>query len=360
MGKSGRGDELTPGEARRLALAAQGLIRPHGPATAGARAIRNLFDLVGVVQIDSVNVLARAHYLPGFSRFGPYPTDALDSHVHTDRKAFKYWAHEASLVPVQWQPLFRWRAERALAGEGIWPGIARFARDRPGYLRDVLAQVTQRGPLAASDLAPPAAEVLPGVGTGGPAGPAGGGGPAVPAAPRTSWWGWVEAGALTKVRVRGWPAPAYVLPGTPVPRGARVRALLSPFDPLVWERSRTRRLFGMDLVLEIYTPAPKRRFGYYVLPFLLDEELVARVDLKADRRARVLRVPAAWDEATETGRGSPPAETAAALATELRTLARWLELDGIEVEPRGSLAGALARELGSRSVSGTSSERSAV
>ncbi|OHV46723.1 hypothetical protein BBK14_00080 [Parafrankia soli] len=117
MGKSGRGDELTPGEVRRLALAAQGLIRPHGPAPAGARAIRNLFDLVGVVQIDSANVLARAHYLPGFSRFGPYPTNALDSHVHTDRKAFEYWAHEASLVPVQWQPLFRWRAERALATE---------------------------------------------------------------------------------------------------------------------------------------------------------------------------------------------------------------------------------------------------
>ncbi|CAJ64931.1 conserved hypothetical protein [Frankia alni ACN14a] len=351
---------LTGSQARRAALAAQGLARPRPTGRLDRRHLRALFAQVGVVQIDSVNVLARAHYLPGWSRLGPYSREMFDRLVRVERYAYEYWAHEASLVPVAWEPLLRWRAAAALAGDGMWRGIAAFGRERADYVADALAQVRDRGPLAAADLAEPGRggggwwgwadgkrameylmwtgqlcvagrrpsferlydlpeRVIPPAVLGLPTpdphdavrillghaadrlGVATAGDladyfrlPAAVARPRLAEL--VENGELVEVGVVGWSARAYARPGLTVARRAAGRALLSPFDPLVWERARTRRLFGMDVVLELYTPAPKRRYGYYVLPFLLGDRLAARVDLKADRAARVLRVAAAWHE----------------------------------------------------------------
>jgi len=386
-----------------VALAAQGFARARPADPTGRARLRGLFDRVGIIQIDSVNTLARAHYLPGWSRLGAYRRDDLDRYVHTDRRAFEYWAHEACYVPVDWQPLLRWRAARAAAGDGIWGGVAAFARERADYVRAVYERVSAEGPLAAADLAEPGAtrsgswwgwteskraleflmwsgqlcvagrrgnferlydrpeRVLPARVLAMPTpdedtalrellrhaadrlGVATGGDladyfrlPAALARPRLAEL--VEAGELVAVTVEGWRAPAYLRPGQAVPRRVEARALLSPFDPLVWERSRTQRLFGMDLVLEIYTPAARRRYGYYVLPFLLGDRLVARVDLKADRKAGVLRVPAAWIEPAAAeppgpGRGA----VAAALRAELEALADWLGLDQVSSDGRGDL-----------------------
>jgi len=149
----------------------------------------------------------------------------------------------------------------------------------------------------------------------------------------------VEAGELEQVQVRGWDRPAYRMPGARVPRRVAGRALLCPFDPLVWERARTERIFGFHYRIEIYVPEPKRQYGYYVFPFLLDGELVARVDVKADRAAGVLRVPGAFSE-----EGADIPRVAAELAAELQLMAGWLGLDGVEVGERGDLAAPLRRQ----------------
>jgi uncharacterized protein YcaQ len=160
-------DRLSGAQARRLALAAQGFSRPRPPAGSrmDRRQLRWLFDRVGVLQIDSVNVLSRSHYLPGWSRLGGYARPALDDYVHRHRHAYEYWAHEASFVPIAWEPLLRWRAAAALAGDGMWKGLARFGRERADYVAKVLAEVADDGPVTASRLSEP--------GRG-----------------RGSWWGW--------------------------------------------------------------------------------------------------------------------------------------------------------------------------
>ena len=397
---------LTNAQARRIALAAQGFgyPRPQGPV--GVRQLTALINRLGVVQIDSVNVLARAHYLPAFSRLGPYPSGLLDHLAYAPRRRllFEYWAHEASLIPLSLQPCLRWRMERAQDGQGIYGGLAKFAKENAGFIAGVLAEVEERGPIAASELA------LGGKGAGG-------------------WWGWsegkraleflfwcgalttalrrptfervydlpervlprpvldtptppadvaqrrlvrhaaralgiatasdlrdffrldaldtrarlaelVEAGDLLPVAVEGWKRPAFLDPAARRPRRIDACALLSPFDPLVWERERTARLFGFRLRLEIYTPAHKRVHGYYVLPFLLGENLVARVDLKAERAAGCLHVLAAHAEP-----GRAPAEIAPPLLGELHAMAAWLGLDHLVVGNRGDLATVLARAL---------------
>ncbi len=368
-----------------MALAAQGLGRR--PATAGPRRLLALVDRLQLLQIDSVNIVVRSHYLPAFSRLGPYDRAVLDKLAYDQHLLFEAWAHEASLLPVSTEPLLRWRK-----------GVDRSRRPEPPRLvEEVRRRIGAEGPLAASDLGGP--------GTG-------------------SWWGWSEAkravewlfaggelmvagrrrsfervydlpervlpaevlatptppedearralltaaatalgpatasdladyfrmrmpgarpriaelvedGTLLPVTVEGWSAPAYVRPQTLVPHRIQARALLSPFDPVVWERSRAERLFGFRYRIEIYTPRSKRIHGYYVLPFLLGDQLVARVDVKADRANGRLLVPGVSFEPTMRG-GPSPDEVREALARELDLLARWLglaEVDRLPVHP---------------------------
>jgi uncharacterized protein YcaQ len=395
--------------ARRIALGAQGFARrrPDGPPT--AKQIRELVGRLGVLQLDSVNVFARAHYMPVFSRLGPYDRTVLDRLAgHTrgriNRRLVEYWAHEAALIPIERHPLFRWRM--ASAHEDAWGRMSRLAAEAPEVIEEAFALVAARGPIRASDtgaVRPPPRpghmwnwhegkvaleylfwsgrlmaarrinferlydipeRVLP---------------PEILAAPTPSREDaqreltriaaaalgiatepdlgdyfrlpradskarvaeLAAAGELTPVRVRGWSAPAYLWPAARRPRRIQARALLSPFDPLVWFRPRTERLFGFRYRIEIYTPAEKRIHGYYVLPFLLGDALVARVDLKSDRQRGVLLVQGAYAEpAVDT------AHVATELAQELGQVAAWLNLEhGVEVRLNGDLAPALSAAL---------------
>jgi uncharacterized protein len=410
-------ERLTRSQARRVALAAQGFAapRPAGPVT--VRHLQPVLDRVAVLQIDSVNVFCRSHYLPLFSRLGPYDRALLDRvSAKAPRRLVEYWAHEASFIAPETHRLLRFRMARA--HDEAWGGMIRAARDRPEVLDAVRAEVAARGPLTAAEieraLAPSprrertgwgwnwsdtkrAVEFLFWAGEISSAGrttqferrydltgrvlPA-----AVATAPdpdpadavrelvrisaracgvaterglrdyfrlrpqqaRPAIAELVEAGELLPVEVAGWSRPAYVDAAARRPRWVRARALLSPFDSLIWERERAEDLFGFRYRIEIYTPASRRVHGYYVLPFLLGEELVARVDLKSDRDpAGVgrLRVRAAWSEPA-VGPGTPRhGEVAAELAEELALTAAWLGLDGVVVEPRGDLAPALSRSV---------------
>ncbi len=382
--------QLSLRDARRIVLAAQGFAkRSAGPATSAH--LHRALDRLGLFQIDSVNVLARAHYLPAFSRIGRYDLGELDQAAWGEkrsRRMFEYWAHEASLLPLDLHPLLRWRMARAERGEIGYPALRRFATEHRQKAQSVLDTIAAEGPLAAADFE----------------GGAGKGG----------WWAWSEskhalewlfwsgkittatrrasfqrlydlpervlpqrvlalptpdaataqrelvarsamalgvatasdlrdyfrlkpdeadhaiaaqadAGVLVPVRVEGWSQKAWMHRAAPVPRKITGAALLAPFDPLIWERNRTERLFGFRYRIEIYVPQPKRTYGYYVFPFLMDEALVARVDLKADRTAGVLvaqRISLEPDA---------PAETMARLMSELDRMAAWLKLDQVQV-----------------------------
>ncbi|MDT4976231.1 MAG: uncharacterized protein QOG98_1989 [Pseudonocardiales bacterium] len=399
---------LSAPQARRIALAAQGFADPRPTGRVDARQLRRVLARIAILQIDSVNVFCRTHYMPLFSRLGPYSRDALDKlTAHTAgpvrRELFEYWAHEASLVPVELQPLLRWRMDRA--NIDAWGGMRRVMRDNPKLVDDVIALVGEQGPIRASEtgIARPARvagqmwdwhdgkialeylfwagrvtaarrinferhydlpeRVLP---------------PEVLAVPTPSVEDaqrdlvriaaraqgvatepdlgdyfrlpradskarvaeLVDAGELVAVEVDGWRAPTYLWPAARRPRRVTARALLSPFDSLVWFRERTERLFGFRYRIEIYTPAPKRVYGYYVLPFLLGESLVARVDLKSDRQAGVLRVQGAYLED-----GADPYYVATELAEELAVTAHWLGLSEVVVMPRGDLAPDLAKAV---------------
>jgi uncharacterized protein len=395
-------ERLSAAQARRIALAAQGFADGLREKPSDGWALRKVLSRVGLLQIDSVNVLTRAHYLPLFARMGPYDPALLDrAFMQAPRRLFEYWGHEASLLPVATQPLMRWRM--ASASEDAWGGMRRVMEEHPDLVGRVLQTVAELGPISASDLAAQHGDV-----------------------PRRSgpWWDWshtkraleflfwsgqvtsarrrgferlydlpervlpravvdaptpdvadaqrelvriaaralgvaterdlrdyfrlpvadararvaelVESGELLPVAVEGWQgAQGYLDPAARIPRSVDARALVGPFDSLVWERPRAERLFGFRYRIEIYVPAPKRVHGYYVLPFLLGDTLVARVDLKADRKAGVLLVQAAHAE-----EGAPP-HTAAELAAELALMAGWLGLGGVQVVDRGDLAPAL-------------------
>jgi hypothetical protein len=408
--------ELSSSQARATALAAQGLARRRPSGRVDVRHLRRVLGDVGLLQLDSVNVLSRAHYLPPFSRLGPYPREALDrlafhrNGERTGRRAagrrqlFEYWAHEASLLPVELQPLLRWRMARV---DGLaWRSVARIGRERPRLVGWVLDQVRERGPLRASELGVPRRpnrgemwswseektalehlffagrlsaagrlnferlydlpeRVLPQAVLEAPTPPEDAAqrqlvvlaaqrlGVATEAdlgdyfrLPRADSKArvaeLVEAGELLPARVEGWAKPAFVPAGLR-PRRAPVeaRALLSPFDSLIWARERTERLFDFHYRIEIYTPAAKRRHGYYVLPFLLGDRLVARVDLKSDRAAGALLVRGAFAEPA-----GEPAAVVAGLAAELRLMAAWLGLERVRVGRKGGLARPLSRALG--------------
>ncbi len=398
-------ERLSAAGARRIALAAQGFAepRPAPGARMDWRLIGRGVQRLGLLQIDSVNVLARAHYLPLFSRLGAYPRPVLEAAAWgpKPKRLFEYWAHEASLIPVEHHPLYRWRMARAERGEGTWGRLAAFARERRPEAEAALRRIEAEGPLPASafgdkgeggwwgwsgakqalewlfwagrlttrtrtnsfervyDLPervlPSAVSAAPtpspeeahrtlllqaaqalGVATAGDLADYHRLSPA-DAAPRLAEL--VEAGALQPVRVEGWARAAFLHPAARRPRRIEAAALLAPFDPLIWERGRTERLFGVRVRLEIYTPQAKREHGYYVLPFLLGERIAARVDLKSDRASGVLRVQAAHAEP------DAPAHAAEALAAELRLIAAWLGLDEVEAAPRGDLAAALQAAL---------------
>jgi uncharacterized protein len=402
-------DRLSAAAARRIALAAQGFGRPrpaHRPP--GARQIRELVTRLGVLQLDSVNVFSRAHYMPVFSRLGPYDRSLLDRIAGHDtprptRRLVEYWAHEASLIPVENHPLFRWRM--AGVDAEAWGSIRRVIRERPNLVADTLELVASQGPIRASATGIPRPEPRPGhmwnwhdgkvaleylfftgqvVSAGRvnferlydlpervlPADVLAAPTPDPAAAqrqlvriaaaalgvgtepdlgdyfrlPRADSKArvaeLVAARELTEVEVAGWGAPAYLWPSARRPRQIEARAILSPFDSLVWFRARAERLFGFRYRIEIYVPAPKRVHGYYVLPFLLGDTLVGRVDLKSDRQNGSLLVQGAFAEP-----GVDVAHVAAELAAELRLTAAWLGLDDVVVRRRGDLAPALQRAI---------------
>jgi uncharacterized protein YcaQ len=408
--------ELSAGQARRAAIGAQGLATARPKGRADVRHLRRALDAVGIVQLDSVNVFSRSHYMPLFSRLGPYPRETLDQlTVHQNgqagrgrgrgdqRELFEYWGHEASLIPIDMQPLLRWRMARA--DDLAWAGVARVAKDEPELVKRVLALVREQGPIRASEVGSPKRErqagemwnwnsgkkaleylffagqvtaerrvnferlydlperVLPAAVLEMPTPPEDeaqrellliaarrlgvatepdlGDYFRLPRADSKARLAeLVEAGALRTVAVKGWSAPAYASADLKVPRRIRARALLTPFDSMVWARERTERLFDFRYRIEIYVPAAKRVHGYYVLPFLLGDRLVARVDLKSDRQAGVLRVFGAFAE-PRVDEGVVARE----LADELRLVAEWLGLNGVAVARKGDLATALGKAV---------------
>ncbi|MGY1714429.1 winged helix-turn-helix domain-containing protein [Geodermatophilus sp. SYSU D01106] len=399
-------ERLPAALARRIALAAQGFAEPRPAGVVDSRQLRRTTERLGVVQIDSVNVVSRSHYLPYFSRLGGYRRPVLDDFIGRRHEVFEFWAHEASYLPVRLHPHLRWRM--AAAEEQAWGSMVRIQRERPGYVAEVLDRVRESGPLKASDLAEQRPDrpgqmwnwhagkvalewlfytgaltarprttsfervydlterVLPAAVVQAPTPePADAVRELVrtaaralgvaterdlrdyfrlrPAQARQAIAELEEAGELAPVEVAGWGVPAWLDPAARRPRWIRARALLSPFDSLVWERPRVERIFGFRYRLEIYTPAAQRVHGYYVLPFLLGDRLVARADLKADRQAGVLRVQAVHAE-----EGVDRAEVADALAAELRLAASWLELDDVAVAGRGNLAADLTSVLPAR------------
>ena len=397
--------ELTKIEARRIALHAQGFQNQKRDTKKNWPAIASTINDLHLLQIDSVNVLVRSHYLPLFSRLGNYDRGLLDKRTleSTKRYVFECWSHEASLVPMELHPLMRWRMDRARAGNGTYRSMNQFAKDEKAFLKKTLDHIRKTGPTGAS--------AIPGSGKG-----------------EGGWWGWskgkmtmetlfdqglvtttkrdkferiydlpervipseilnlatppeaetfrqlinlatkalgiatefdlrdyfrlpvaetkkaiaecIENGDLLSVKVDGWTKTSYIHKSTKLPRKAGGTALLSPFDPICWERDRTERLFNFHYRIEIYTPQPKRKFGYYVLPLLHGEDLCGRVCLKADRESGTLRANAIHHEEMVD-----PTETAKAMSGELVKMAAWLGLPNIEVKKSGNLAKKLAKHF---------------
>ena len=392
--------EVSLASARRIALAAQGFASPRPSGRVDRRHLRKVLDHVGLIQIDSVNVLVRSQELPLFSRLGDHPRTLIPD-ATADGELFEYWCHEASHLPVSMHRLVRWRMEDARNGT-LWPGLQKFAKSKPKFVQEVRDRVYNDGPLVAGDVR-------------------------TRTGPKGSWWDWddgkaaleylfwtgeitaqrrsndfarmyfaphhvlpaavlkaktpterearsellllaakslgiatasdlldyhrqrpgaakpvlaelVQRGELEQVRVEGWRDVAYMLPGMSRPRSVNTRALVSPFDSLVWCRPRIERLWDFHYRIEIYTPEHKRVYGYYVLPFVLGDCIVARVDLKADRQAGMLLVHGAYSEPDVDLK-----HVVSELAVELKLMAQWLGLDAVKIGNKGDLSSALSR-----------------
>ncbi len=392
---------LSISESRKIALYAQGFGQPKTDAASGWAAQNKELRRLHLLQIDSVNVLTRSHYLPLFSRLGNYDRTALDKRTlfQKNRSHFECWAHEASLVRMEIHPLMRWRMQRAHKGDGIYKSMRDFAKTEKAYLKNLLKFVSSHGPTAQSDL---------------PDKSKGQGG----------WWGWskgklaletlfaqgllttakresferyydlpervipceilnlptpserdavlqlmglsgqalgvgtafdfrdyfrlpvelakratddsVEAGILTPVTVEGWKTQAYKHCSAKIPRALDAAALVTPFDPICWDRDRTERLFNFHYRIELYTPRHKRKFGYYVLPFLMGETFAGRVCLKADRETGTLRANHIHhEEFVDVD------EVAHRMHAEIKRMANWLDLPNIEIMKSGNLASKL-------------------
>ncbi|MEQ1755059.1 MAG: crosslink repair DNA glycosylase YcaQ family protein [Micropepsaceae bacterium] len=387
-------------EARRIALRAQGFTTQKNEPPKSTLLLKTIRQ-IGLLQLDSVNVVVRSHYLPLFSRLGPYDTKALDkASCSKPRKLFEYWGHEASLIPVECHQLFRWRMDEARAGRGTWAGPSKLARERPDFIRAVLDEIRDRGAIGAGEL------TQGGKSSG-------------------TWWGWsegkraveylfwtgqltsagrrgferlydlpervipdavlglpdparddaqrtlveiaakafgiateadlrdyfrlsladakartqelVEQGVLQPVAVEGWKQQAY-LHREAKASATDACALIAPFDSLIWARQRTERLFDFHYRLAFYTPKHKRTQGYYVMPFLLGDRLVARVDLKSDRKGDALQVLGGHAE-----HGVDVTEVARPLRQSLNELASWLGLGRVTIKSRTELANAVRR-----------------
>jgi uncharacterized protein YcaQ len=392
--------DLSNREARSIALAAQGFADRPPAGRVDSRHFDRLFDRVKVVQLDSVNVAVRTHYMPAFSRLGPYPRERFDAYAYGRRRLFEAWGHVASLLPVEHYPLLRHRMEDARSRS-----IRSFGRERRAYVEEICREVAERGPLAVSDLRDQgrnrsrpwwgrsdgklalewlfatgrlaaarrgnftrvydlAERVIPPQVLAAPApetrdaqrellrlaARAHGIGDAADLADyyrirmpqaRPLLQELVEEGELLEATVEGWSRPAYLHRDARTPRRIDANALLSPFDSLIWFRERTERLFGFRYRIEIYVPEPERQYGYYVFPFLTGDTLAARVDLKADRSSGALLVRGAYlEEDCEAG------AVAGELATDLEAMVAWLELDEVIVGRRGNLASPLRRAVG--------------
>jgi uncharacterized protein len=387
---------LSIAQARRAALAAQGFHRERPSGRVDRRHLRRAFDDMGIIQIDSVNVLVRSQELPLFARLGPHDRSLIPAATAAG-EIFEYWVHEASHVPVSLHQFVRWRMQQPHG----WKGVNQIVEANPGLVKRVLNAIEDRGPMTAAELSPRTA-------------------------PKSDWWDWdaakaaleflfwkgeiaatrrsndfarlydlpervlptaalaaatpdesdarselirravrhlgigtlkdiadyhrqrvgdvqplvedlVRQGELVAISVEGWPNVAYASPQLHIPREVAARALLSPFDPVVWFRDRDERLYDFYYRIEIYTPAAKRRYGYYVLPFLLGDRIVGRFDLKADRANRVLKVQASWvEESDDTP--TRRLEIASEAIEELQEMSFWLGLTSIEIVERGSLA----------------------
>lgn len=388
--------ELSLVQARRIALGAQGFCDPRPTGRVDARHFRRVLDRMTILQLDSVNVLCRSHFMPVFARLGPYDRDRLDAWIWRSGQNHESVAHEASITSMDLYPLLRHRI-----GIGGWKSGTQFREENTEYLDAIRAEITERGPLSVRDLSAPGERI-------------------------GSWWGWskgkvalqvmyrsgdlaiaertktfltrydlpervvpellrtgpavdptdaqrsmlllaarshgigtdkdladyfrlritecrplldqlVADELLDVVRVEGWDEIAYMARGANCPRAVKARTLLSPFDPVIWFRPRAERLFGFHYRIEIYVPEAKRVHGYYVLPFLLDDRLVGRVDLKADRKSGTLQAKGAFLEPEQDLDVVAPA-----MAQTLREMADWLGLDRVSVGSRGDLAGPLA------------------
>jgi uncharacterized protein YcaQ len=393
-------ERISLAAARRIALAAQGFADPRPTGRVDRRHFRRALDRMGLIQIDSVNVLVRSQELPLFARLGPHPRSMIGDATKAG-EVFEYWVHEASHVDMAHYHLHRWQ----MAGDHKWARYWTLAKRRPGFVDEVYRRIADGGPVASGDLAERVGK-------------------------KGTWWDWddgkialehlfwngqitatrrpsdfariydlteriipadvlarpaaperdarkqllelaarhhgigtftdltdyhrqknqpckelvaelVEDGTLLEVRVEGWTQPAYLHREARIARRINACALLSPFDPVVWNRDRAHRLFGFHYRIEIYTPQPKRVYGYYVLPILWGDSVVGRLDMKADRQGGALLVQGSFTEP-----GVPPGPLADDLAPELHAMAGWLGLDRVEVMPRGDLASTLRDAVG--------------